>query len=360
MGHKATDLDSIASAIGAAELYNGIAARASDINHETKFALDFWKVPVPPPFLEVADDRPVVIVDHNQIHQSPDGLQSSKLCGCIDHHAMQGATISTSLPIYIDIRPWGSACTIVAHMFFRAKRQIKASTAGMLLSGILSDTLNLRSPTTTEHDRIAVSILAKLAKLSSVDDLADSLFHAKTQELASCAAPVLVRGDLKNFTCRCADGTNVTMCFGVIETTDVDTLVNRKDELAFELRALKAEEGKDLAFLALVDVGQLKSKLILIGSRERDLATRVFNGEIVDGLMDLGARVSRKKEFIPPIEAAISAGWVPSKLPEDEALSLDPSEFGTIAMGYVEGVGCQLLRQPPVKPPVKRVKIDAE
>ena len=75
--------------------------------------------------------------------------------------------------MYIDIRPWGSACTIVAHTYLRIRKPIPPKVAGILLSGILSDTLNLRSPTTTDHDRLVVAVLAEISGCKDIDELCE-------------------------------------------------------------------------------------------------------------------------------------------------------------------------------------------
>lgn len=199
-------------------MFEGTATRASEINNETAYALQRWNFEVPKPFEEIQAGREVVIVDHNQLKQSPPTLDQSMLRGVIDHHAIQGGTVSTSIPIYVDIRPWGSACTIVAHMFFRARRKMNRNTAGLLLSGLISDTLNLRSPTTTHHDRLACSILARFAKVDDVDELAKELFKAKSQELILCSPTQLVKGDLKTFEFKSKkSGKIISLAFGVIE-----------------------------------------------------------------------------------------------------------------------------------------------
>jgi len=160
VGHTATDMDSIGSSIGAAELFSGTAAAASAINSETDFALKEFNLSCPPPFPEVlaakGPKHPICLVDHNQISQIAPGVDMRSIRGVIDHHALQSGTIVTDLPIYVNIRPWGSACTIVTHMFVQQHRIISKPTAGALLAGILSDTLNLNSPTTTEADKMMV------------------------------------------------------------------------------------------------------------------------------------------------------------------------------------------------------------
>jgi len=155
-GHTNTDMDSIGSAIGCAHLYGGLAARSSDVNAETKFCLKKWGFDLPKRFEDMVEDaskRGVVLVDHNQANQSPKVLNFKKIRGVIDHHALQGKTIQTGGAIFTDIRPWGSCCSIVASHYLTQNVAIPRKVAGILLSGILSDTLNLQSPTTTDNDR---------------------------------------------------------------------------------------------------------------------------------------------------------------------------------------------------------------
>jgi len=156
VGHLVTDLDSVGGAIGAAALYNGKAALASDINSETAFALDEWGVDKPPTIEEVLKENPdakICLVDHQQTSQMNLAINPDNVVGVIDHHALQSKTIVTDRPIYIDIRPWGSMSTIISHTFLTHHKRPSVGVAGMLLCAILSDTLNLQGPTTTEWDR---------------------------------------------------------------------------------------------------------------------------------------------------------------------------------------------------------------
>eukprot|EP00985_Skeletonema_marinoi_P027573 scaffold22891_cov151-Skeletonema_marinoi.AAC.8 len=156
VGHLVTDLDSVGGAIGAAALYNGKAALASEINSETAFALDEWGVDKPPTIEEVLKENPdakICLVDHQQTSQMNPAINPDNVVGVIDHHALQSKTIVTDRPIYIDIRPWGSMSTIISHTFLTHQKRPSVGVAGMLLCAILSDTLNLQGPTTTEWDR---------------------------------------------------------------------------------------------------------------------------------------------------------------------------------------------------------------
>jgi manganese-dependent inorganic pyrophosphatase len=196
-GHLVTDLDSIAGAIGAAELYGGIPARASQVNSETQFALDYWGVSKPEPIEEMVVSLPgagICLVDHQQMSQVNPAIDPERIVGVIDHHALQNSTIVTDRAIYIDIRPWGSMSTIIAHTFLSIQRRPRKSTAGMLLCAILSDTLNLMGPTTTDWDRMMVAILCEVAGVRDIESLAKAQFKAKSKELESqfLLLPILV------------------------------------------------------------------------------------------------------------------------------------------------------------------------
>jgi hypothetical protein len=188
VGHLMTDLDSIAGSLGAAELYGGIAARASEINSETQFALNFWGLPPPLPIEILVECQPnagICLVDHQQMSQVNKAIDPERIVGVIDHHALQNATIVTDRPIYMDIRPWGSMSTIIAHTFLTIKRKPRKCIAGILLCAILSDTLNLMGPTTTEWDKMMVAILCEITGITDIEGLAKAQFKAKSKELAS-------------------------------------------------------------------------------------------------------------------------------------------------------------------------------
>lgn len=320
-GHLVTDLDSIAGAIGAAELYGGIPARASEVNSETDFALKLWGVDKPQPVEEVLVQYPksgVCLVDHQQTSQLNKSIDVNRIVGVIDHHALQNATIVTDMPIYIDIRPWGSMSTIIAHTFLTLNRRPKKSTSGMLLCAILSDTLNLQGPTTTEWDRLMVAVLVELAGVDDVQHLAAKQFKAKSHELAGLTADQLVNGDQKEFSFK-TDKFDGVVGFSVIETVDDEVILNKTPELLMSLAEDRNKKNLNLLFLAVVNIVALKTTLIICGPNERSLAQTAFvhgkfitkegQNEADSCMMDLGNLVSRKKEFIPAVTGAIKRGW---------------------------------------------------
>jgi len=290
----------------------------------------------------------VCLVDHNQLSQMTAGIDPKSIRGVIDHHALQAGTVVTDSPIYVNIRAWGSACTIVTHMAVSQNRIISKKTAVALLCGILSDTLNLCSPTTTEADKLIVALLAQLGDVSDANLLAQNLFKAKSRDLATMSSHALLRGDLKRFAFENPAFT-AEIAFGVVETTDLDALITKREELLMEMRALKKEDDVNLVFLALVDIVRLHSVLLICGSNEADLAIRTFGGTVsLDGTMDLGKRVSRKKDFIPPMADQLANGWTPPPMPTvvEQAMDGGDEEFGEVYMDCNAAHGCMIRRKP--------------
>lgn len=220
------------------------------------------------------------------------------------------------MPIYIDIRPWGSMSSIIMHNFLTLRRRPKRSTAGMLLCAILSDTLNLQSPTTTEWDRLIVAILVQLLEIADVQFLASQQFKAKSSELGGLSAKSLITGDQKVFTYK-TDSFDGSVAFAVVETTDDEVILNRSAELLIALQEDKEATGVSLTYLAVVNIVKLKTTLLLCGPNEKSLAVAAFpSGQFIipqdyeePHRMDLGRLVSRKKDFIPAISGAIKKGW---------------------------------------------------
>ena len=318
-GHLVTDMDSIAGSIGAADLYGGTAARASEVNSETAFCLEHWGLEKPPPIEEMLESMPdaqVCLVDHQQTSQVNPSIPLKRICGVIDHHALQNETIVTEVPIFIDIRPWGCMSTIIAHGYLAQGRKPSKPIAGMLLCAIISDTLNLQGPTTTNWDKTMVAILAILAGVEDINFLSSQQFKAKSKELAGLSPNQLVNGDQKVFKLRNdVSGKEFKVGFAVVETTDDAVIMDRKEELLPELLAVKSEKGLDFLFLAVVNIVLMRSNLLMCDVAEKAMAKAAFGGEVSNGgtVMNLGERVSRKKEFIPPLTSTSKDFAMPAK-----------------------------------------------
>eukprot|EP00465_Bigelowiella_longifila_P006276 CAMPEP_0185280442 /NCGR_PEP_ID=MMETSP1359-20130426/66107_1 /TAXON_ID=552665 /ORGANISM="Bigelowiella longifila, Strain CCMP242" /LENGTH=215 /DNA_ID=CAMNT_0027875689 /DNA_START=138 /DNA_END=785 /DNA_ORIENTATION=- len=178
--------------------------------------------------------------------------------------------------------------------------------AGIMLSAILSDTLNRKSPTCTDIDRDICRRLAKISGVADIDKLAREQFSAKAKVLLRYDIAEIIRMDLKRFNIK-----GMTVAYGVCETPDVGVLLDRKEEILTEMAKLKRESGDDFVFFAMIDIVQLKSDLFIVGEPEKQLAEVAFKStmDAKSRIMPLGDRVSRKKTMMPPINATLNAGW---------------------------------------------------
>mmetsp|Transcript_57386 Transcript_57386/g.101817 ORF Transcript_57386/g.101817 Transcript_57386/m.101817 type:complete len:554 (-) Transcript_57386:98-1759(-) len=358
VGHEKTDLDSIAGAIGGAYLWRGQATSAEkELNGEIMYALKWAGLEVPPyfdatPGALVPDEHgkllPICLVDHNEEKQMVPSLRSlpnrkKRIVGLIDHHAL-AENMSSEKPLFMDVRPWGSMSSIIAHSFIRGHRVIPKSIARILLAAILSDTLNLQSVTTTNADRFLVTVLCLFGECENPDQLARDMFRSKTEWIVNLGAYEMTRGDQKDFSCN-----GWKFGISVLEVTDVEPVLRVADELIMELRILKVEKGKidhdehdrrkelDFAFIFVVDVTKQESQLLIAGGRELALARAAFPerplmsakpgleapGSTIradETLMHVGGIVSRKAEFVPAFFAVLSSSWQTHK-PANSTLS---------------------------------------
>ncbi|RYG99403.1 hypothetical protein EON65_50315 [archaeon] len=186
----------------------------------------------------------------------------------------------------------------------------------MLLSAILSDTLNLQGPTTTSWDKLMVAVLVEICEMTSgaeIQSLVTKLFKAKSRDLVSMAPMELVEGDQKIF--RFKENFEGSLGFSVLETTDDKVLLQKAPELLSALRQDKINKELGVSLLAVVNIVSLKATLLLCGDAERSLAEAAFPSieySLVDEhTMDLGNSVSRKKVLVPAVKGAIKRGWAP-------------------------------------------------
>ena len=360
VGHLVTDLDSVAGAIGAANLYGGSAAVASAVNTETRFALDTWGATLPEPvetLLAERPDRNVCLVDFQQQSQLNPAIPMGNIVGIIDHHALQSNTIVTERPIFVDIRPWGCMSSIIAHNHAVQGKFLPKHIAGMLLSAILSDTLNLKSPTTTTWDERVVTMLVQYLEVQDVNELAARQFRAKSQSLSLMTPYALVNGDMKQFKFT-GDQETYEVAYSVIETTDADASLSRAADILPEMRAVKLVTPSTKAMLlAIVDIVNLTSTLLICGRVEASLAVAAYGGVLEnDGTMlKLPGLVSRKKDFVPPLTKAVKDGWKPPRLSFDEdtesenglhrSRSMVDIPTGDVVVDYTETPSGKLVRQ---------------
>jgi manganese-dependent inorganic pyrophosphatase len=227
-------------------------------------------------------------VDHNELSQAVQGAEEVEIIEIIDHHRI--GALTTHQPILFRNEPVGSTSTIVADCFFRYGIELPPPIAGLLLAGLVADTLNLTSPTTTVVDK---DILARLEKLSGVSarEFKDKLF-ASGSLLTLKPAPQAITTDCKEYT---EDGARFSVA--QIEEIGFDQFWQRKSELLEALDAYRASRKYHFSALLVTDVNTQSSLLLVTG--DPAFTARIDYPRLEPGIYELKAIVSRKKQLLP-------------------------------------------------------------
>lgn len=235
--------------------------------------------------------KKVVLVDHNEKMQSVDGLEEAEIVEIIDHHRL--GTISTSSPINFRNMSVGSTCTIIYGLFMQYKIDIPEPIAGIMLSAILSDTLLLKSPTTTNMDIDAVNKLAtKLA--INYEEYGLEMFKAGSSLKGKTAEEILFQ-DFKNFN---AEGTKIGI--GQIFTTNYDEINAKKNDFITELNNVSQNNNYDIVCLFVTDI-IANGSYILFNEKAHSTLSLAFNVVNLEQGHFLENIVSRKKQIISTI-----------------------------------------------------------
>lgn len=302
IGHKCPDTDSVVASLVAADYCKSVlkidakAYRAGELNNETKFVLQELKESAPALIKSLKNSEGIVLVDHNEKSQISDGLNFAQVEMIIDHHKV---VLATEKPIFIRIEPLGSTSSLLAKMYQEAGKKISPKLSKLMLAGILSDTLNLTSPTTTDFDKKLVKDLNKIAKID-IKKFVQEIFAAKSS-LKGISLGTLVSQDYKLF-----EMGKYKVGIGVWETTNPENVNKEKEKIMPLLKNKKIKEKLDYIFFFVVDIIKQSSFLYVIGEDENKLAEKVFGGEKKDNLFFLSGIVSRKKQIIPPITKELS------------------------------------------------------
>ncbi|MEI6588064.1 MAG: manganese-dependent inorganic pyrophosphatase [Candidatus Moraniibacteriota bacterium] len=302
IGHKNPDTDSIVSSLIAEHYYknvlkiDAVAYRAGELNNESKFILEKFSFKTPQLLKKASGNERFILVDHNELSQTVDGLQGGQIERIIDHHKVN---LQVEASLYLRVDPIGSTASVLARMYGEAGKKIPANIAKIILAGILSDTLNLNSPTTTDADRKLVRELNKIAKLDLKQFVVD-LFSAKSS-LKGISLPLLITQDYKVFEM----GTN-KVGISAWETTNPGSVTSEKEKIIKLLAEKKQKEKLDYIIFMLVDIVKENCTLFIVGEKEQVILQKVFAGKIVGDEMFLPGVVSRKKQIVPQLTEALS------------------------------------------------------
>ena len=302
-GHKNPDTDAIVAAKAYSYLQNKLGADTEAValgepNEETQFVLDYFNEPAPRVIKTASNEvGAVMLIDHNEAQQSVADIKDVQVTHVVDHHRI--ANFETSAPLYYHAEPLGCSSTIILKEFKQHGVEVPANIAGMMLSAIISDTLLLKSPTTTDEDVAAVKELAKIAGVD-YEKYGLDMLKAGTN-LASKSDETLISQDAKSFD---MNGTQVRV--DQINTVDLNEVFDREDGLRAAIEKQNKENGYDLFLLMVTNILNSDTRLLVVGEPQ-SVVEQAFGKKLEDNKMDLPGVVSRKKQIVPPLEAAFNA-----------------------------------------------------
>ena len=298
-GHKNPDTDTICSEIAYAELKGKLgkdvkAVRLGEINEETKFVLDYFKVEKPE-LIESVSGKEIMLVDHNERTQTADGFEEAKVLELVDHHRISNFNVDE--PLYVRMEPVGCTATIILKLFKENNLLPTPTTAGLMLSAIVSDTLLFKSPTCTECDVKAGKELAEIAGVN-VEEYGLEMLKAGTA-LGGKSESELINMDMKIFE---VDGSKIGVA--QVNTVNEAELLERKEKLLVEINNIIKKEGLKFFIFAITNILSNDSTGIVAGDGNA-IIEKAFNEKIDNNLIALKGVVSRKKQIIPPLTKAI-------------------------------------------------------
>src|ERR687893_963380 len=279
------------------DLITEITQSVMEVHYRAAIAVDDDKAPigvVSRTDLLNPQPRRVLLVDHAEVGQSVKGVEKAQIVEILDHHHI--GDIETNTPIPATFDPVGSTATLIVERFKASGLKPERSTATMLLAAVLSDTVILNSPTTTERDREVVKYLEGLLDLDA-QEFGTGMFEASS-DVSDLSVEEIVNRDAKEY----GTSSGEKMSVSQVETVGID-LLERKDELLGALEDLRAQNGYVFSALMVTDIIEGGTELLCAG----DCAPveRAFDSRARDGVIDLPGVMSRKKQVAPKLLAVI-------------------------------------------------------
>jgi manganese-dependent inorganic pyrophosphatase len=231
----------------------------------------------------------LILVDHNELTQAVPGADKVEILEVVDHHRL--GNFHTDLPIRFINQPVGSTCSLVASLYQQAGIDPDAKTAGLMLAGLLSDTVIMKSPTCTEFDRKLVPWLENLSGLDH-EEFGGRLFAAGSPMASGAPARELIFTDFKEYLAG-----DRLLGLGQVEVVNFQSFHNRREELQCELGKIRKEKGYEFAALLITDIVMETSVMLTAGSAE--LPYIIGYPQEGENLYRLDGVLSRKKQLVP-------------------------------------------------------------
>ena len=293
-GHKNPDTDSITSSLVMAELEKAlgntdvVAGRLGNVNKETEYVLNYLGIEAPELIESVEDGANVILVDHNNPKESIENLDNVNILKVVDHHAV---VLTTGYPLYYRAEPVGCTETVLYKLYKENNVEVSKKIATLMVSAIISDTLLLKSPTTTKED---VKAVEELSKIAGIDPEVYGLEMLKAgTDLSSFSIDEILSLDAKEI-----DIKGVKVLINQVNTASIPDVMVKKAELEAGINKVIEEKGLDLFVLLITDIVNSNSQTISIGARA-DLVEKSYGVTLVENTALLEGVVSRKKQVIP-------------------------------------------------------------
>ncbi|CAN7197400.1 manganese-dependent inorganic pyrophosphatase [Rossellomorea sp. LjRoot5] len=300
-GHKNPDTDTITSALVYADLKSKIGmdvepVRLGEVNGETQYALDYFKVDAPRLVEKVAAETDtVILVDHNERQQSAADIEEVRVLEVIDHHRI--ANFETADPLYYRAEPVGCTATILNKIYKEKGVEVTKEMAGLMLSAIISDSLLFKSPTCTDEDVAAAN---ELADIAGVDTQVYGLEMLKAgANMSTKSVAELVTLDAKEFSMG-----NAKVEVAQINVVDVNDVFGRQAEVEAAMETMIKEKGLDLFLLVVTNILDNDSTALALGSKAAEVE-KAFNVTLQNNTALLKGVVSRKKQIVPVLTDAM-------------------------------------------------------
>lgn len=304
IGHVNPDTDTVCSPIAYSWFLNEkmnlqVSPKiAGELNKETQFVLHKFDMSTPEVLTNFTKDDEIILLDTNNPEELLPGIEYAKIIEIVDHHKLVGG-LTTAEPLKITMKPLACTATIVWQIMkgFGVKNLPK-EIAGIMLCGILSDTLKFTSPTTTEDDKETAKELQTICG-ESIEKLSEDMFAAKS-DLTGMSTKNILTVDSKVFPM-----SNKKIRISVLETTKPQNAINMKSDLVNEMLEIKNEEKTDHFFFFIVDILNSEANLVVTDDIEKNFAEEAFNQKFNGDFLKLAGVVSRKKQIVPQLEKVI-------------------------------------------------------
>ena len=272
------------------------AALLGTPNTEAAFVATRWGFDLPQIIADVADGQDCVIVDTNNPAELPANINSANVTAIIDHHKLVGG-LETAGPIDITIRPLACTATIMHDLMGEHAAHMPEGIKGLMLSCIISDTLEFRSPTTTPTDQALAKALAADLGIN-LNAYASEMFEAKS-DVSKFSDAELLRMDSKEY----AVG-DTKFRVSVLETTAPKIVMDRKDSIMASMAGVATEDGVDQVLLFVVDILAEEATMFIPNDMTKAVAEASFGATVSGDTVVLPGVMSRKKQIIPNLKTA--------------------------------------------------------